>query len=82
MKLYIGNIPFESTKRELQILFEIIGKVKNINIVVDQRTKMPKGFGFIEYEDSTNSEKAIQALNGNKFGGRELIVKPANNSKD
>jgi len=77
MNIYVGNIPRESTESEIKNLFEEFGTVASVNLIRDNYTKMPKGFGFVEMPDKEQAEKAINELNGGIFNGRPLTINPA-----
>jgi RNA recognition motif-containing protein len=75
-KMYVGNLPFSSTEDDLRDLFSQYGEVQSANIIYDRETGRSRGFGFVEMaEDSADS--AMEALNGNEFGGRTLRVNEA-----
>ncbi len=76
-KLYVGNIPFTTTEDELRSLFEQHGSVESINVITDRETGRPRGFAFVEMDDSS-AEAAMQALDGTDMGGRSLRVNEAN----
>ena len=76
-KLYVGNIPFSATEDELRDLFEAHGSVESVNVITDRETGRPRGFAFIEMDESS-ADAAIQALNGTDMGGRALRVNEAN----
>ena len=73
-KLYVGNIPYKSTEEELKEFFSSAGEVLSVNIITDRETGRSRGFGFIEME---NADGAIQELNGQLFGGRNIRINPA-----
>ncbi|MDA1002978.1 MAG: RNA-binding protein [Chloroflexi bacterium] len=75
-KIYVGNLPFQSTEAEIEQLFSAYGEVVSVALPTDRETGRPRGFGFVEMsnEDAT---KAIAALNGKDFGGRSLNVNEA-----
>ena len=73
-RLYVGNLPFTATEDELSQLFSQHGEVRSVTVVTDRETGRPRGFAFVEMEDGT---AAIQALDGQEFGGRNLRVNPA-----
>ncbi len=77
-KLYVGNLPFNTTEADLRELFEQHGAVASVNVIVDRETGRSRGFGFVEYDDSSMAEKAQRALDGQDFGGRSLRVNEAN----
>ena len=76
-KLYVGNLPFNTTEADLRELFEQHGAVASVNVIVDRETGRSRGFGFVEYDDSSMAEKAQRALDGHDFGGRSLRVNEA-----
>ena len=73
-KLYVGNLPFSVTSDDLQALFSQQGEVHSVNLVTDRDTGRPRGFGFVEME---NTQAAIDALNGHELEGRALKVNVA-----
>ena len=74
--IYVGNLPFTATTDEVTELFEQYGSVESVNLVTDQLTGRPRGFGFVEMDDA-DADAAISALDGVAFGGRNLKVKEA-----
>jgi RNA recognition motif-containing protein len=77
MKLYVGNLSFDTTESQLRDLFSQHGEVTSAALVMDRDTGRPRGFGFVEYADSSNARAAIEALNGQNVGGRDLVVNEA-----
>ncbi len=75
--IYVGNLPFSSTSDEIQQLFEAHGAVSRVHLVEDRDTGRPRGFGFVEMEDESAGNAAIEALNESEFGGRNLVVNEA-----
>lgn len=75
-KLYIGNIPFETTEEEIKALFEPFGPVESLNLINDRDTGRFRGFGFVELEDDV-ADKARKELDGKELGGRMLRVNEA-----
>ena len=76
-KLYVGNLPYETSESDLQTLFESIGAVSTINIVRDRATGQARGFAFVEMSDAEGARKAISELDRHQFGGRSLTVNEA-----
>ena len=76
-KLYVGNLPYETTESDLQALFEGSGAVSTINIVRDRATGQARGFAFVEMSDSEGAQKAIKELDRHSYGGRNLTVNEA-----
>ncbi len=74
--IYVGNVPYSATKEQLSELFEKFGKVHSVKIILDKESKRPKGFCFVEMEDSEALE-AIAKLDNEEFLGRRLKVNEA-----
>jgi RNA recognition motif-containing protein len=76
-KLYVGNLPYETTETDLQTLFEGAGQVSTINIVRDRATGQARGFAFVEMHDVEGARRAISEFDKHQFGGRNLTVNEA-----
>lgn len=76
VSLYVGNIAFNANRTALQKLFETYGEVVSVRIMTDRQTRKPRGYGFVEM-DETGARAAIAALDGKEFCGRELRVSEA-----
>jgi len=76
-KLYVGNLPYETTEADLQQLFEASGQVASINIVRDRATGQARGFAFVEMGDAAAAQQAINDLDKRPYGGRSLTVNEA-----
>ena len=77
IKIYVGNLSFDSTEADLKGLFEAYGEVESAKVIVDQFTNRSRGFGFIEMSNREEGLKAIQALDSKDLGGRSLKVNEA-----
>jgi cold-inducible RNA-binding protein len=77
MKLYVGNLSFETTENDLQDLFEQHGTVNEVNLMIDRITGRSRGFAFITMNDNTQANAAMSALNGHELNGRALTVNEA-----
>ena len=77
MKLYVGNLSFESTENEIRELFGQFGEVSEVNLITDRETGRPRGFGFVEIADDNAGREAIGALDGKEFGSRQIKVNEA-----
>ena len=77
MKLYVGNLSFETTENDLQDLFEQHGKVGEVALMMDRMTGKSRGFAFITMNEKAEAEAAISALNGKELNGRTLSVSEA-----
>lgn len=74
--LYVGNLPWATTRQDLADFFSNAVPVLAVRVIVDRETGRSRGFGFIEVEDE-DAERAIEAMNGRNLGGREIIVNEA-----
>jgi len=77
MKLYVGNLSFQTTGEDLQGLFSQAGTVESVSLVTDRDTGRPRGFGFVEMGSRAEGEAAISKFNGTEIGGRSLTVNEA-----
>ena len=75
-KIYVGNLPFSATETAIRELFGQHGTVESVALITDRDTGQPRGFGFVEMS-SADAQRAMQALNGQDFGGRPLKVNEA-----
>ena len=75
-KLYVGNLPFQTTEDDLDSLFGQVGSVESVRIITDRDTGRSRGFGFVEMGDE-EADKAIEQLNGTELEGRALTVNEA-----
>lgn len=77
MKLYVGNLSFNSDEQQIQQLFATHGEVVSVRIIRDQMTGRSRGFGFVEMSDSEQGRAACEALNEQEVEGRRLTVNEA-----
>src|SRR3982750_4382671 len=77
MKLYVGNLSFETTENDLQDLFEQHGKVSEVALMMDRMTGKSRGFAFVTMDDKAAADAAMAALNGKELNGRTLNVNEA-----
>ncbi len=77
MKLYVGNLSFNTSNQDLNDLFGAIGTVESTNIIEDRETGRSRGFAFVEMSSQAEGETAIAQLNGKEVDGRELKVNEA-----
>lgn len=75
--LFVGNLSFQTTESDLKALFGALGQVGRIHIAMDRETGRARGFAFVEMPDDQEAGKAIAALDGKDFGGRNLKVNEA-----
>jgi RNA recognition motif-containing protein len=82
MKLYVGNLSFQTSSEDLQELFAQAGTVESASVVEDRDTGRSRGFGFVEMSSKEEGQAAIQQLNGKEVGGRALTVNEAKPRED
>jgi RNA recognition motif-containing protein len=75
-KLYVGNLPYDTTERDLRELFSPHGEVLSVNVIEDRETGRSRGFAFVEMDDQA-ADKAIAALSGTMLGNRSLNINEA-----
>ena len=77
MKLYVGNLAFETTSADLQEMFAQAGTVENVNLIEDRETGRSRGFGFVEMQTKEEGAAAVAQFNGKELAGRALKVNEA-----
>src|SRR3954463_12641632 len=77
MKLYVGNLSFNTSESQLRELFAAHGDVSSASLVMDRETGRPRGFGFVEFGNDEHARAAMGALNGKNVDGRDLTVNEA-----
>ncbi|HPZ06681.1 MAG TPA: RNA-binding protein [Candidatus Eremiobacteraeota bacterium] len=77
VKIYVGNLSYNTDEDGLQELFTKYGTVEKVNIITDRDSGRSKGFGFVEMAEEEQAKEAIDKLNGYEFGGRQLKVSEA-----
>ena len=82
MKLYVGNLAFQTTSEDLQQLFGEVGTVESASVIEDRETGRSRGFAFVEMSSKEEGQKAIQQFNGQEVGGRALNVNEAKPRED
>ena len=76
-KLFVGSLPWAVNDDALKSAFEAHGKVVSAKVITDRQTGRSRGFGFVEMENESDANNAIQALNGSELKGRNIIVSEA-----
>jgi RNA recognition motif-containing protein len=77
MKLYVGNLSFETTAADLEQMFGEVGTVESANLIEDRETGRSRGFGFVEMSSKEEGQNAISQFNGKEVSGRALKVNEA-----
>ena len=77
MNIYVGNLAYEITDKDLEAAFSPYGQITAARIVIDRETNRARGFGFVEMANAAEAQAAIKALNGKDLKGRTLTVNEA-----
>jgi RNA recognition motif-containing protein len=77
MKIYVGNLSFQTTEDGIRELFAPHGEIQEVSIVTDRETGRSRGFAFVTMPQDAQAQAAITALNGMEFEGRALTVNEA-----
>lgn len=77
VKLYVGNLSYETTEDDIRTLFAQAGTVSEVALIKDRDTGSSKGFAFVTMSSQDEAKKAIEQFNGRTLGSRELTVNTA-----
>jgi len=77
VKIYVGNMSYETTEENLRTLFAQAGTVVTVDLIKDRDTQRPKGFAFVTMGSQTDATNAINMFNGKEVNGRPLTVNVA-----
>jgi cold-inducible RNA-binding protein len=77
MKLFVAGIPSDMDDQELNDIFAEHGTVTSAKVIMDRETGKSRGFGFVEFSEEADGQKAMQALNGATLEGKTMTVKVA-----
>ena len=80
--LFVGSLAYATTDDGLKAFFEEIGEVTSARVITDRDTNRSKGFGFVEFADEANNQKAVDQLNGKELDGRPINVSLARPKED
>src|SRR5437016_14376487 len=81
MKIYVGNLSFQTSSSDLNELFGQAGTVESASVIEDRETGRSRGFGFVEMSSQEEGRQAIQQFNGKEVNGRNLNVNEASHAK-
>ncbi len=81
-RLYVANLSYQTSESELEEVFQQCGAVSSVQIVMDRDTNRSRGFGFITMGSDAEAQAAIEKLNGQDLGGRQLRVSEARPRED
>lgn len=73
-KLYVGNLPYETTDKDLSEMFSEHGEVTEATVITDKMSGRSKGFGFVTFAKDEDADKAAKALDGKDLNGRNIKV--------
>ena len=77
MNIYVGNLSYEVTEKDLEETFGEFGEIESVKIIKDNYTGRSKGFGFVEMSDNAEAQSAIKGLNQKELKGRTMKVNTA-----
>jgi cold-inducible RNA-binding protein len=77
MRIYVGNLSFNTDEPQLTQLFASLGEVVSVRLIRDRETGQSRGFGFVEMADNAAGQAACNSLNQQEFEGRRLTVNEA-----
>ena len=72
--LFIGSLAYATTDDSLKAHFEQVGTVASARVITDRETGRSKGFGFVEFENDDDNQKAVDQLDGKELDGRTINV--------
>lgn len=76
-KLFVGNLPWSVDDAQLQEMFTQFGEIVSARVMSDKFTGRSRGFGFVEFANEADAQKAVEALDGSDLGGRQIVVNVA-----
>ncbi len=82
MNIYVGNMSYDTTENDLQEAFAAFGAVTSVSVIMDRETGRPRGFAFVEMANDEEGKAAIEGLNLQKVGGRNVTVNEARPRED
>ena len=82
MKLYVGNLSYQSSGEDLGEMFGSVGTVVSASVVTDRESGRSRGFGFVEMSSASEGQAAIDQLNGKELNGRTITVNEARPKED
>jgi RNA recognition motif-containing protein len=77
LKIYVGNLSFDTTEESLEAAFATYGAVRSVSIIRDRETGKSRGFGFVEMDDDDEASSALSGLNGSQLDSRTVTVNEA-----
>ncbi|KAL9227200.1 hypothetical protein vseg_002922 [Gypsophila vaccaria] len=81
-QLFVSRLSFYTTEDEFHKMFTPFGEVTRARLVMDSQTGRTKGFGFVTYENESEAQNAVKALNGRIVQGRLIFVEFSKEMKE
>lgn len=81
MNIFVGGLPFKVDEKELRELFEKYGELTSVKLIIDKQTGRSKGYGFVEIQDDSAGQQAIEELDGTQLYGRTIGVRISEDKK-
>ena len=82
MSIYVGNLSYQATEEDVNVVFSEYGTVKRVQLPIDRETGRARGFGFVEMSSDEEEQAAIEALDGAEWMGRDMKVNKAKPRQD
>tara|TARA_R110002126_G_scaffold14765_3_gene61335 strand:- start:11589 stop:11849 length:261 start_codon:yes stop_codon:yes gene_type:complete len=82
MNIYVGNLSYGVSEDNLREVFEAYGEVSSCKVITDKYSGRSKGFGFVEMDNDSEAQAAIDQLDGAEIDGREVRVNEARPKED
>jgi RNA recognition motif-containing protein len=77
VRLFVGNLPYDTTEAALRELFSAVGQLSYVSLPTDRETGKMRGFAFVEFNDRAQADAAVRRFNNEMFKGRPLVVNEA-----
>ena len=82
VRLFVGNLPYNTTEAELREHLSAVGPPSNVYLPTDRETGKPRGFAFVEFNESAQAQEAIRRFNNQLFKGRPITINEARARED
>ncbi|MEY3297325.1 MAG: hypothetical protein RLZZ597_585 [Cyanobacteriota bacterium] len=82
MSIYVGNLSYDVTREDLELVFKEYGEVSRVSLPIDRETGLPRGFAFVDMNAEAQEDSVIKALDGAEWMGREMRVNKARPRED
>ena len=82
MNIFVAKLSWDTDDDSLLTAFQPYGEVSSAKVIMDRLTDRSKGFGFVEMDNDTEAQDAINNLNESQLDGRTIVVKKAEPRKE